>query len=106
MTLDCAGETLNCGNIDEFNYYYGEFETTYPIIDYWLAIGGTFHVNIAWPFNGNGTPGSPYKTITAAHAAAWDGLRFEIQAGTYPGPHTITKQITLDATGGTAVIGG
>lgn len=106
VTLDCAGETLNCGNIDEFNYYYGEFETTHPLISYWMQVGGTFNVNIAFPFNGNGTPSLPFKTILAAHAAAWDGLRFKIQAGTYPGAHTITKQVTLVANGGTAVIGG
>lgn len=106
VTLDCAGETLNCSNQDEFNYFYGEFETTHPLISYWLSVGGTFHVNAAWPFNGNGTPASPFKTITSAHANAWNGLRFKIQAGTYPGAHTITKQVTLVANGGTVVIGG
>lgn len=101
----CAGEDIACNNLDEFVYYYGEFETTHPLISRWLQIGGTMHVNSSASVLGNGTPGSPYKFVSQAHSAAWNGLRIKIQAGNYPENPTLNKQLTLIANGGTVRIG-
>ncbi len=99
-------DDMNCSNIDSYWAVYGEFEETYPLISYWLAIGGTMHVdsnNFIPPWNG--TPASPFRTVSEANHAAWNGLRIKIRAGSYPETLTISKRLTLIASGGTVTIG-
>ena len=106
LYVSCAGESLNCGNVDEYVAMYGEFETTYPIIRHWLEIGGTIHVdaaNILPPWTG--TPSAPFPTVALGYSFAWHGARIKIQAGLYPENLTLSKPVTLVASGGTVTIG-
>jgi hypothetical protein len=99
-------DDMNCGNIGNYWAVYGEFEETYPLIAYWLAIGGTMHVDgTAFVPPWNGTPAHPFRTVSQANSAAWDGLRIKIRTGAYPESLTISKQLTLIASGGTVTIG-
>jgi hypothetical protein len=105
-SLSCVGESLNCGNVDEFAAMYGEFETTYPIIRDWLKIGGTIHVdgtNIMSPWLG--TPDDPFPLVSMANNFAWNGARIKIRAGSYPETLTFSKELTVVAQGGIVTIG-
>ena len=106
LYASCAGDDISCSNVDEQVAQYGEFETTYPIIDLWLKIGGTINVdgNCNCVLN-NGTPSRPFETVGAANDFAWNGARIKIQAGSYPEALTMDKQLTVLATGGTVTIG-
>lgn len=104
----CSNHTsddMTCSNFEDFKAMYGEFQETYPLISTTLAIGGTMHVNWAAPFNGTGTPGSPFKFVNSAHNAAWNGVRIKISAGSYDETLTANKAVTLIANGGTVTIG-
>lgn len=101
----CAGEDLDCGNVDEHVATYGEFETTYPIIQHWLELGGTVHVQAGAQPPGDGTPSSPFPTVAMGYNVAWDGARIKIQAAIYPENLTLSKRVTLVASGGTVTIG-
>lgn len=105
-SASCLGEELDCGNVDEFAAMYGEFETTYPIISYWLKIGGTIHVdgtNITPPWLG--TPDDPFPLVSLANNFAWNGARIKIRAGSYPETLTFSKELTVLAQGGVVTIG-
>lgn len=106
LYLSCGGEDISCSNVDEHVAQYGEFETTYPIIDLWLKIGGTINVdgNCNCVLN-NGTPSRPFETVGAANDFAWNGARIKIQSGSYPETLTMDKQLTILASGGTVTIG-
>ncbi len=99
-------DDMNCSNIDSYWAVYGEFEETYPRIRYYLEVGGTMHVNHnSTTFPWDGTPAHPYPTVSQANNAAWNGLRIKIRAGPYPETLTLSKQLTLIASGGTVTIG-
>lgn len=104
-SLSCAGETLDCSNTDEFATMYGEFETTFPIIKRWLEIGGTIHIDGSYSGDERGTPSQPFNTVIEAHNFAWNGARIKIQAGSYPETLTLSKRLTVLASGGTVTIG-
>jgi hypothetical protein len=106
LYASCAGEDISCSNVDEHAAGYGEFETTHPIIRYWLEIGGTMHVdrtNMTPPWDG--TPANPFPMVSQAANAAWSGLRIKIREGSYPETLTISKPLTLVSAGGTVTIG-
>lgn len=106
----CTASTLDdmdCSNVDDFWAVYGQFETTYDEISWFLGIGGTFHVDGAytgaWEF---GTEANPFRAIQSALDVAWDGMRIKIQAGSYPELLTIDQEVKVVASGGTVTIGG
>lgn len=104
-------DSFGCSTTDQYTAMYGEFETTYPIIDYWLELGGTLHVDHTYlcldqpPCAYCGLPGRPYTNVGGANDCAWDGTRIKIQAGSYPETLTFSKRLTVMAEGGTVVIG-
>jgi hypothetical protein len=102
---DCGDESIDCSNIDEFKAYYGEFETTHPIIQRWLVMGGTIHVDRAYAGEETGEPHKPFNTVGEANSLAWNGARIKIKAGSYPETLTFAKRLTVFAHGGTASIG-
>ncbi len=101
---DCSDLTCD-SNPDDWRAVYGEFATTYPIIEHWLEIGGTIHVSrtAVWP--SSGTPASPFPSVEMAHDKAWNGARIKIKAGTYPENITLSKNVVIVADGGPVVIG-
>jgi len=101
--LDTSG-CAPCGTGD-VRAYYGEFETTYPIIRRWLEIGGTIHLNRFYMGSELGTPSQPFRTVSAANNFAWDGARIKIQAASYPETLTFSKPLEVLAVGGTVTIG-
>jgi hypothetical protein len=100
---DCSG--INCSNLDSAQNVYGEFEETYPEIDYWLDLGGTIYVDSGASGPQNGSQANPFSAVTAGVGFAWDGTRLIIDAGNYNETLTITEEITLHSSGGSAVIG-
>ncbi|HEY3242954.1 MAG TPA: hypothetical protein VGM03_06330 [Phycisphaerae bacterium] len=106
VSAACADGVFNCAEAGDFNVQYGEFETTFPLIQYWLELGGTIHVNwtnTAPPWLG--TPSDPFLTVNQGNLAAWDGVVMRIQAGSYNETVTFTRAMTVVAEGGTVVIG-
>ena len=104
--LTCAHGILNCDHVAGWVTKYGEFDTTYPIIEQWLKIGGTIRVNganITPPWYG--TPADPFWSVSQANGFAWDGARIKIQAGSYSERLTFSKELTVLAAGGTVTIG-
>jgi hypothetical protein len=84
---------------------YGRYNVTYPNIRRWMEIGGTINVNSSYVGVEEGTPTQPFRTATAAHNFAWNGVRIKFTAGSYPGAVTFNKAVTLIAEGGAANIG-
>jgi len=84
---------------------YGRFNVTYPNIQTWFEIGGTIHVDGGYVGTERGTPAEPFNTVGEANNLAWNGVRIQIQAGSYPETLVFTKELTVLATGGTVVIG-
>lgn len=100
------GDNYTCADRDQFRAIYGRFSVTFPLIDYWLSLGGTLWVNTATPLPpGNGTRSLPYQSLTLAHARAWDGAHIKIVPGRYRENLVLSKQVTLFADGGSAVVG-
>ena len=106
-SCDIGGDgTINCNNIDDFEAVYGEFETTYDMIDIWLAIGGTIFVDGAYTGPVEvGTSFWPFNTVAEAYRLAWDGARIKIKTGSYPETLTLSKKLTLLALDGPVTIG-
>jgi len=102
LGTDCDA---NCDNRGAWRSIYGKFNFTFPRIQRWLEIGGTIHVDRNFGGTELGTPTQPFNTVTEANDFAWDGVRVKIQAGLYPETLTITKQMTLLASGGPVTIG-
>ena len=100
---DCSG--INCSNLGSSQDVYGEFEETYPEIDYWLELGGTVYVDSSASGSQNGTQSNPYDTVAEGVGLAWDGCRVIIDSGSYSENLTITEELTLLASGGSVVIG-
>ena len=101
-------DDMSCSNIDDFAAMYGEFEETYPEIDFWLStLGGTIWVNAAQPNfpPQNGSSVLPFDLISEGYAAAFDGAQIKVIGGNYPGAITMTKVLTITAPSGVAVIG-
>ncbi|MBL9121368.1 MAG: hypothetical protein JNL80_15780 [Phycisphaerae bacterium] len=96
-----------CSTLDDYWWYWGEFEETYPLISNKLIVGGTIWVNGAIP---NGLPeiGSqtfPFNTLGEGYSAAFDGAQLKIVAGSYSGTYTFTKDIDIEAVNGVVTIG-
>jgi hypothetical protein len=96
-----------CSTLDDYWWYWGEFEETYPLIQNRLTVGGTIWVNGAYP---GGLPeiGSqtfPFNTLSEGYSATFDGAQLKIVAGTYAGTYTFTKDIDIHAINGTVTIG-
>lgn len=96
-----------CSTLDDYWWYWGEFEETYPLIQNRLTVGGTIWINGAYP---GGLPeiGSqtlPFNTVGEGYGAAFDGAQLKIVAGSYPGTFTFTKDIDIHAINGTVTIG-
>ncbi len=103
---DCADGVFDCVEAPEFDAQYGEFETTYPMVQTWLEIGGTIrvdHANTTPPWQG--TPANPFPTVGLGHSFAWDGSQISIKAGSYNETLTLNKEVRLLADGGTVAIG-
>ncbi len=98
---------VTCSTIDDFWFYYGEFEETYPIISSHLIVGGTFWANAAYPPGQIeiGSFAQPFNTFGEAYSATFDGARIKLYPGSYPVIGVYTKEITIDAPLGTATIG-
>jgi hypothetical protein len=101
--FDCSG--INCSNLGSSQGVYGEFEETHPEIEYWLDLGGTIYVDSAATGTQNGTQARPFDTVAEGANLAWDGCRLIIDAGNYSETMTITKEITILSSSGSAVIG-
>ncbi len=96
-----------CATLNDYWWYWGEFEETYPIIATKLSVGGTFWINSALP-NGlpeNGSQAFPFNTLGEGYNAAFTGAQLKMIAGDYPGTYTLTKVITIKAINGTVTIG-
>lgn len=101
-------DDMSCSNIDDFAAMYGEFEETFPKVDFWLTtLGGTIWVNAAQPnFPAqNGSSVLPFDLIGEGYAAAFDGAQIKVIGGNYPGAITMTKVLTITAPNGVATIG-
>ncbi|MCS6804756.1 MAG: hypothetical protein NZ823_06365 [Blastocatellia bacterium] len=101
--LDC--NESDCSNRDQWRAVYGEFDTTFPIIERWLKLGGTIHVDGRFRGSELGTPDQPFNTVNEANTFAWDGARIKIQAGPYREPVTFSKRLIVLASGGSVTIG-
>jgi|GEM_PF-2216189 len=101
------GKPLTCSNINDWTNMYGEFETSWSTIGWYLQIGGTVHVDPARanPLFLVGTYALPYATIEQAINIGWPELRVKIQAGNYASPLTFDKPMKFLAMGGTVTIG-
>jgi hypothetical protein len=66
---------------------------------------GTIYVN--WHYSGKklGTPSRPFNTVKEAHDSALAGSQIQVQVGSYPELLTFSKQVTLTAQGGNAIVG-
>jgi hypothetical protein len=107
-SVGCSQDDFTCDNSSDMWALYGEFEETYPNINYWLLLGGTIYVDsdAFVDIFQNGTTVFPYDTVTEAYDRAWDGVRIKVAAGNYPEQITLTKQVELTTwNGGTVVIG-
>jgi hypothetical protein len=103
---NCADGVFNCSEANEWDAYYGEFETTYPIIRHWLEMGGTIRVN--WTNTSPpwlGTPNDPFPTVNMGNGVAWDGAIMRIQSGSYDEAVTFDNAMTVFADGGVVTIG-
>ena len=105
LYASCAGEDISCSSVDEYVAIYGEFETTYPLIEWYLTVGGTLHVDGAAAPPGLGTPEHPYTQIGFANLFAWPGARIKIAAGSYNERLTLDKRVVLVSAGGTVRVG-
>lgn len=96
-----------CSTLDDYWWYWGEFEETYPLISTKLAVGGTFWVNSNIPggLPENGSQTFPFNTFAEGYNASFHGAQIKAVAGSYPGTYTLTKQITIQAINGTVTIG-
>ena len=65
-----------------------------------LFVDGTAHAG------GNGSRRAPFTTVTAAHAAAWDGAVLAIQAGAYNESLVLDRRVALLPIGGIISIEG
>jgi hypothetical protein len=101
----CDGEDISCSSVDDYVAMYGEFETTYPLIKWYLTVGGTLHVDGAASPPGFGTPEHPYTQIGFAYLFAWPGARIKIAAGSYNERLTLNKRVTLVSAGGSVRVG-
>jgi len=95
----------DCTNRNQYNNVYGRFDVTYPLIQRWLEIGGTIHVDRAYSGVELGTPTQPFNTVTEAVNFAWNGARVNIRAGSYPENVTTSKTLTFLSNGGLVAIG-
>lgn len=84
---------------------YGAFDRSFPQLRRWLEIGGTINVNGGWTGLQEGTPASPFRSLFVGYTFAWDESRLRIQSGTYSDRLTLSKKVTLLATGGPVTIG-
>lgn len=98
---------VTCSTIDDFWFYYGEFEETYPIISAQLIVGGTFWANAAYPPGQVeiGSLANPFNTFGEAYSATFDGAQIKLIGGSYPVTGVYSKEITISAPFGTATIG-
>lgn len=103
LGTDCSG--ANCDNRTQWRSVYGKFDFTFPRIQRWLEIGGTIHVDRNFGGAELGTPAQPFNTVTEGNDFAWDGVRIKIRPGSYPEALTISKRVTLLASGGPVTIG-
>jgi hypothetical protein len=94
-----------CTQPNLWNAIYGRFSVTYPLIQRWLEMGGTIHVDKNYADSELGTPMQPFRTVTAANNFAWDGARIKIKPGSYNETLTFSRQLTVLADGGTVTIG-
>jgi len=101
------GKPLTCSNIADWTNVYGEFETSWSTIGWWLIIGGTIYVDSAGtcPVPA-GYSTCPYLTIEDAIEVGWPEARVKIQAGSYASPLTFDKPMTFLAMNGVVTIGG
>ncbi|UCE58997.1 MAG: hypothetical protein JSU63_16330 [Phycisphaerales bacterium] len=100
-------DNLSCSNIDDFWAVYGQFETTYDEISWYLGIGGTLWVDGSYTgIYQFGTQANPFDAIQTALDIAWDGMRIKIKTGSYPDPITINQEVKLVAWDGTVTLGG
>ena len=99
-------DDLSCSNIGNFWAVYGEFETSWSEIGWYLIIGGTLHVDPAGdclvPY---GTAACPLLSIQDGVDRAWKGVRVKIQAGSYSNPTYFDQPVTLMAMNGIVTIG-
>jgi len=95
----------DCTNRDEYNTVYGRFDVTYPLIQRWLEIGGTIHVDRAYSGVELGTLTQPFNTVAEAINFAWNGARIKIRAGSYAENVTTSKTLTFLSDGGLVAIG-
>ncbi|HRW09718.1 MAG TPA: trypsin-like peptidase domain-containing protein [Caldilineaceae bacterium] len=100
-----GGDTFCPTNTSKPVDQYGRFNQTYPSIERWMLIGGTINVNSLFTGTQLGTPTNPYRLLSSAYNFSWNGSRIRLQAGSYSGPITMSKQVTLIAQGGTVTIG-
>lgn len=66
---------------------------------------GALFVRSDAPAGSDGAFNHPFASVTAAHAAAWDGAVLAVEAGAYAEALTLDKPVTLAATGGSVTIG-
>ena len=85
--------------------WYGRFNLTYPLIERWLQVGGTIHVDRTYAGEELGTPLKPFNTVNEANNFSWDEVRIKIKAGSYPETVVFSRRMTVLATEGTAIIG-
>lgn len=104
-TCTMSSGEITCGSRDDYTAQYGEFETTYPMIQKWLEIGGTINVNGSYTGTELGTPDRPFNTVNEANQFAWEGVRIRINPGSYSETVTISKKVTLLSAGGVVTIG-
>ncbi|MGE0481322.1 MAG: hypothetical protein AB7Q17_12705 [Phycisphaerae bacterium] len=96
----------DCDHAGDWCLMYGEWENTWPDVQYWMELGGTIwvdHANTSSPWDGSWT--HPYRRVVDGYNAAWNDTRLVVRAGSYSEALTMNKRIRVISSGGTAFIG-
>jgi hypothetical protein len=80
-------------------------DNIYPDTIYFKHYSSRIYVNWAYPFSGQGTVYSPYRTVSQAAGLAWDGCEIWIQGGSYDEAVRFDRRIRIVPVGGTVRIG-
>lgn len=96
----------DCDHGGDWCLMYGEWENTWPDIEYWIRLGGTIWIDRAHTGTQSGLSNEPFRTILGGYNRAWNDTRLAIRPGSYPETITMVKRIRLIATNGTVRIGG
>jgi Zn-dependent metalloprotease len=104
VALQQAAVNLGWSDADQLNLYRGLLAVEIASAqDLWVDAAASCFLWAGLP-TCQGLAG-PFPSVSFGHSAAHPGDVLHVRAGSYPGPHTLTKPLTLRAEGGVVTIG-